>query len=139
MEDNKITLKIKIAIIAILAVSYYIMFFYGYEDKKSDQNLTNDSPKVTITPEILFETEQYTVINKISKKKLTFTQGLFMDSDNTLIESGGLYGNSVLQRYNVNTPDDYLFKIDISSQYFAEGATLFKGKIYLLTWREGKV
>jgi glutamine cyclotransferase len=139
MEDNKITLKIKLAILVILAISYYIMFFYGHEDKKSDHSITKNNPNVKITPEILFETDDFTVLKKIVKKQLTFTQGLFMDTDGTIIESGGLYGKSVLQRYNVDTPDDYLFKIDIPSQYFAEGSTLFNGRIYLLTWREKKV
>jgi glutamine cyclotransferase len=115
MEDNKITLKVKLAIIAILAISYYIMFFYGKEENKSDKPFTRSSPQVKITKDTVFETDEYIVFNKIAKKQLTFTQGLLMDSDGTIIESGGLYGNSVLQRYKVDTPDDYIFKIDIPS------------------------
>ncbi len=139
MEDNKITIKVKLAIVTIVAISYYIMFFYGYEEDKSDKSFKQQYPKVNVTPEILFETDEYIVYKKIKKNIITFTQGLFMDSDNTIIESGGLYGSSVLQRYNIDTPDNYLFKIDLPRQYFAEGATLFKGKVYQLTWREGKV
>ncbi len=139
MEDNKITLKVKLAIIAILAVSYYIMFFYGKEENKSDKHFTKQSPQVKITKDTVFETDEYIVYSKIAKMQLTFTQGLLMDTDSTIIESGGLYGNSVLQRYKIDTPDDYIFKIDIPSQYFAEGVTLFKNKLYLLTWRERKM
>ena len=138
MEQNKISLKIKIVIIFVLTISYYIMFFFGYENKLSDKPPLSSS-NVTYSSSFLFETNEFTVLKKINRKESVFTQGLFMDTDNTLIESSGLYKQSYIQKFNVNSPDDKIFKIDVAPQYFAEGVTLFNNKIYQLTWREGKM
>ena len=85
---------------------------------------------------VLLETKDFTVYRKIRRFDRYFTQGLFMDTQNTLIESSGLYGESTLQKYFVNAPDQKIYKIPIERRYFAEGACLFDNKIYQLTWKE---
>lgn len=62
-----------------------------------------------------------------------FTQGLFFDQDH-FYESTGLQGKSTLVRKDVQT-GKILQEVKLSSEYFAEGIALLKGKIYQLTWQ----
>lgn len=148
-------LKTKLIIIAIFLIfaSSLIVFLVSYSN--SDETLTtvpvksdNNQTTITVTtsnrssiPEIhykniLFETDEYIVFKSIKRNQRPFTQGLFMDSDDTLVESGGLYGESTLEKYKVETPDEKIFKYELERQYFAEGACLYDNKIYQLTWKE---
>ena len=87
----------------------------------------------------LFETKDFTVLSSIKKDHTVFTQGFLLDTEDTFIESGGLYGQSILQRISKNKPTEVLQKIKLDNEYFGEGVTLFKDKLYQLTWREGKM
>jgi glutamine cyclotransferase len=63
-----------------------------------------------------------------------YTQGLVWDN-NKLFEGTGLRGESVLyQMDNQLKPVGKRIKLD--QPYFGEGITVFKGKIYQLTWEE---
>jgi glutamine cyclotransferase len=144
MESHK-TKIILITLISIFcALFMYLIIFYGNEKienpKKeftfSKQDATQEKIEINRNSKILFETNDYIVYEKIKRNEQVFTQGLFFDTANTLIESGGLYGQSVLQKFKINTPDEKYFKIPIERKYFAEGACLFKNKVYQLTWRE---
>jgi glutamine cyclotransferase len=53
-----------------------------------------------------------------------------MDTNETVIESGGHYKESLLQRYNIMTPNKPMAMFSVPDDYFAEACTLFKGKIY---------
>ena len=63
----------------------------------------------------------------------SFTQGLIYH-EGAFIESAGQYGESSLRRVEPTT-GRVVQKIDVPRQYFAEGVTLFRGKIYQLTWQ----
>lgn len=68
----------------------------------------------------------------------SFTQGLFFH-DGKLYETTGLYGESKIYK-NINLDDnsfekEYKFDKDV----FAEGSTIFKDKLYVLTWKEKKI
>ncbi len=77
----------------------------------------------------------YTIINRYPHDTVAFTEGLLIDSDNaTLYESTGLNGESSLRREDLAT-GQVLARIDIPAEYFAEGLTLFHGKLYQLTWQ----
>jgi glutamine cyclotransferase len=65
-----------------------------------------------------------------------FTQGLVLQ-DGALFESTGLYGSSSLRKVDLQT-GRVLRKIDVPAQYFAEGMTIFQGKIFQLTWKAHK-
>ena len=64
-----------------------------------------------------------------------FTQGLFFYGDD-LYESFGGYGESGLARKDPQTGRT-LRQLEFSARYFAEGATMAGGSIYVLTWQEG--
>jgi glutaminyl-peptide cyclotransferase len=61
-----------------------------------------------------------------------FTQGLEY-WDGFLYESTGETGQSSVRKVDLQT-GKVLKKVDLSSQYFGEGLTIFRGKIYQLTW-----
>lgn len=79
----------------------------------------------------------YTVIQEYPHDPQAFTQGLAWDQGK-MYEGTGLYGRSSLRSVDlqtglVNRQRNY------TQQYFAEGITVFQGKIYQLTWRNNKV
>lgn len=95
-------------------------------EKKQEITLFNDTPPATYT---------YEVINSYPHATDAYTQGLeFYKGE--LYESTGQYGSSSLRRVDLST-GEVLQKIDIPSNYFAEGITILNDKIYQLTWKEG--
>ncbi len=75
----------------------------------------------------------YEVVNTWPHDPNAFTQGLIY-RDGFLFESTGLVGQSSLRKVDLKT-GKVLKKVDVPSQYFAEGMTLLGGRIYQLTWR----
>ena len=118
--------KVKYIVIGILAT------------KRTNLNNKNKAES-KIKQSYLFETPEYKVVSRIKRDNTIFTQGFFLDTNNTFIESGGLYSKSMLQRTHLNNPFDVIQKFPLEDKFFGEGATLFKNKIYQLTWREGKM
>jgi len=76
----------------------------------------------------------YKVINEYPHDKNAFTQG-FEYYNGFFYESTGQKGKSTLRKTEIET-GKVLKKIDIDKKYFAEGITIFKDKIYQLTWQK---
>lgn len=74
----------------------------------------------------------YEVVNTYPHDAQAFTQGLIFQ-DGEFLESTGLEHRSTLRRVELQT-GKVLQKIDVPGYFFAEGMTLFGGKIYQLTW-----
>lgn len=95
---------------------------------------TNGSPPVSQlgrTPIYSYE-----VVHVWPHDRGAFTQGLvFLEGG--LIESTGLYGRSSLRKVDLET-GRVLKQIALPAQYFAEGLAELGGKIYQLTWQNGK-
>jgi glutaminyl-peptide cyclotransferase len=72
------------------------------------------------------------IIKRINHDQNAFTQGLEM-YNGRIIESTGLYGKSSLRMLDTNGTIVKKVKVD---SVFAEGCTVFKGKLYQLTWKE---
>ncbi len=77
------------------------------------------------------------LIENITKESVVFTQGLEIH-DNIIYESGGLYGHSSLRSFEIGSGMP-LETLNISSDLFAEGLTVFDEEIILLTWKSGRV
>ena len=75
----------------------------------------------------------YEVLNRYPHDTSAFTEGLVY-SGGALYESTGLYGSSTLRQVDLRT-GTVLRSVSLASQYFGEGATLFQGKIFQLTWQ----
>lgn len=79
----------------------------------------------------------YSIVNIFPHDTSSYTQGLEWN-DNTLFEGTGLKGKSVL--YKMDSKLNQIGqKIKLDKAYFGEGITIFKDKIYQLTWEEHKV
>ena len=68
---------------------------------------------------------------------MAYTQGLFWH-EGRLWESTGLTGRSALREVEVETGRT-LRETAVEGDYFAEGAVMFGGRIYQLTWQDGVV
>ena len=76
----------------------------------------------------------YEILNTYPHAKTSYTQGLEFHND-TLYESVGEYGKSALLKTDLKTGK--IFKrIDLESNYFAEGITVLNNTLLQLTWRE---
>ena len=75
----------------------------------------------------------YQIINRYPHDSGAFTQGLFFQND-ALFESTGLNGSSSLREVDLVT-GAVLRSVDVPPEYFAEGMTIFQGKIFQLTWQ----
>jgi len=78
----------------------------------------------------------YEVAHTYPHDPAAYTQGLIF-ANGFFYESTGLNGASSLRKVDVAT-GRVLQKVDVSPQYFAEGLTLFQGKLYQLTWQAKK-
>jgi glutamine cyclotransferase len=79
---------------------------------------------------------EYEIINIFPHDTSYFTQGFEFAGD-TLVEGTGIYGSSKLIKYDAKNSDVYS-EINLQSDYFGEGITVLNGKIYQLTWTNGK-
>jgi glutamine cyclotransferase len=78
----------------------------------------------------------YEIVNTFPHDSKAFTQGLlFMNGK--FYESTGLYGSSSLRQVDPATGKVLRFT-PLSNLYFAEGLAELDGKLYQLTWKEGK-
>lgn len=77
------------------------------------------------------------VVKSYNHDRSSYTQGLFFVGDQ-LYETTGEYGSSTFRKVDLQTGKT-LKKESFDKRYFVEGSTLFDGKVYILTWREGKV
>ncbi|MBK7993346.1 MAG: glutaminyl-peptide cyclotransferase [Blastocatellia bacterium] len=78
----------------------------------------------------------YEIVNSWPHDIDAFTQGLIFH-EGVLYESTGLQGMSSLRRVELET-GKVQKKIDVPNPYFAEGMTIFQGKVYQLTWTHNK-
>jgi glutamine cyclotransferase len=79
----------------------------------------------------------YQVVRELPHDPAAFTQGLLI-SGPWLFESTGLYGESSVRRLALSTGRQAL-RQSLPDDLFGEGLAEAKGRLYQLTWREGKV
>ena len=77
--------------------------------------------------------QSFKVIATFPHDTASFTQGLVF-ADGQLYESTGLEGESTLRRVDIATGKT-LQRIDVPSQYFAEGLALVGDELLQLTWQ----
>jgi glutamine cyclotransferase len=75
----------------------------------------------------------FEVVNVWPHDSAAFTQGLAFHNG-ALFESTGLRGASSLRQVELQT-GKILQKVNVPSEYFAEGLTIFQGRIFQLTWQ----
>ena len=75
----------------------------------------------------------YEVLNAYPHDAAAFTEGLVYTGE-TLYESTGLYGASTVRQVDLRS-GTVVRERQLAAQYFGEGATIFQGKIFQLTWQ----
>ncbi|HZS07335.1 MAG TPA: glutaminyl-peptide cyclotransferase [Blastocatellia bacterium] len=78
----------------------------------------------------------YEVVNTWPHDTESYTQGLIYQ-DGVLYESAGQYGRSSLRKVDLQT-GKVLKKVPVPGEYFAEGMTIFKSRLFQLTWTHQK-
>ena len=81
-------------------------------------------------------TISYDIVNEYPHDARAFTEGLEY-KDGYLYESTGQYGSSDIRKVELKTGKVLLSK-SMEPKYFGEGLTILNGKIYQLTYREGR-
>jgi glutamine cyclotransferase len=75
----------------------------------------------------------YSIVNSFPHDPSAFTQGLVYDNG-FLYEGTGLLGQSSVRQVNLETGD--IIKIhNLSPQFFGEGITIFRDKLFQVTWK----
>jgi glutamine cyclotransferase len=98
----------------------------------SSQEDTNESNLIEAPSVMTFQ-----VIKTHVHDTTSYTEGFEWNGD-TLIESTGNYKESKLILLDTNMKE-IRKPLKLNDEYFGEGTTLFKGKIYQLTYKEHKV
>ena len=74
-------------------------------------------------------------VHSKSNDAILYTQGLILEEDGTMLESGGLYNQSTLTRMKYPS-SKIVSQTKLKNNQFAEGIAKVGSKIYQLTWRE---
>ena len=123
----------------LIAIFTIILFSNckGTDDSKkentNDQVTKTDNTNVIPSPVVM----TYEIIKTYPHDTSSYTEGLEWN-DHILIESTGNYKESKLILLDSNMKV-IQSPVKLNDNYFGEGATLFKDKIYQLTWKEHKV
>jgi glutaminyl-peptide cyclotransferase len=90
-------------------------------------------PRLKMLSDKAPERYSYTVKQTFPHNRSDYTQGLFFNGD-TLYESTGQTGKSVIKKYNLGTGEIYK-SANLGDEYFGEGSALYGNEIYMLTWQ----
>lgn len=101
--------------------------------KNTDGNIGVNFNSISILSDIVPLNLSYEIIKIIPHNYKNFTQGLEFYSGK-LFESTGDYGTSFIYEYN-NELNKVVNSLKIENQYFGEGITILKDKIYQLTYK----
>ncbi len=78
----------------------------------------------------------YEIVRTYPHDKKAYTQGLLYH-DGYMYEGTGQYGESSIRKTDMNT-GKIVSVLNIDNQLFGEGITIYKDKIYQITWRSRK-
>jgi glutaminyl-peptide cyclotransferase len=111
---------------------------FGDHSLKAIVYFDGENQEISSTFEVISDIQpkllSYKVLNIFPHDKTTFTEGLEF-YNGILYESSGLKGKSKLLKTDYKTGEILDF-IKLEDQYFGEGITILKDKIYQLTWQE---
>jgi len=99
---------------------------------KETENTPTDVVATIDVPAVM----SYEIVNQYPHDPKAFTEGLEY-RDGYLYESIGQYGESDVRKTELTT-GKVLQSNKMDARYFGEGMTILNGKIYQLTYREGK-
>jgi glutamine cyclotransferase len=104
--------------------------------KTASQNVNAGQPSQNEATPREIPTYSYKIKNSWPHDRRAYTQGLIF-LDGILWESTGQYGASSLRKVELKT-GKVIKQISVPANYFAEGMTVFRNKVFQLTWQEQK-
>ncbi len=126
LTDQKRSIKNTYILSVICLLSFsWISAWAGVTNNSNSKNSSEVLP-----------TYIYEIVNSWPHDFTAFSQGLIF-KNGTLYESTGQYGLSSLRIIDLKT-GKIKKKVDVPKQYFAEGITILKERIFQLTWRSHK-
>ncbi len=119
----------------------FLIILLGLVGCSSGSSVSEDStptpaPSASAAATKVIPTYTYEVVKSYPHDTGAFTQGLVYENGH-LLESTGLNGRSSLRDVDLAT-GAILKKVDVPSQYFAEGLTEYRSKLYQITWQSQK-
>lgn len=100
---------------------------------KEDGEIGINNATILITSDIKPQVQHYKIIGTLPHNPQYFTEG-FEFYDDRLFEGTGNNGSSIIASYNPNNKKVYN-SLSIDNEYFGEGITILKNKIYQLTYK----
>ena len=116
----------------IILIAFSLMLSAACNNNKPQPAATPDNTGASNVPSII----SYNIVNEYPHDPGAFTEGLEY-KDGMLYESTGQYGSSDIRKVDLKT-GKVLLSTKMEPRYFGEGLTILNGKIYQLTYKEGK-
>lgn len=101
-----------------------------------DQKRGSASVNIRLKPAEAPVKYTYDILKIYAHDPKAYTQGLLYQ-DGYMYEGTGQYGESSIRKIDMKT-GNILSVLNIDNQLFGEGITIYKDKIYQITWRSGK-
>lgn len=124
------------SLIRTLAALLSLLFLAGIADGCSLFKADKGGTTGAVVNDRSITQYRFEVVRSFPHDPQAFTQGLFFENG-ALYESTGLNGRSSLRKVDLAS-GNVLMKVNVGQQYFAEGMTMFRGKVFQLTWKAGK-
>ncbi len=118
----------------LLLLSLVSLVFGSCNDNKPVETAAPAAPAGT--NEQVASLLSWDIVKEYPHDPKAFTEGLEYH-DGVLYESTGEYGSSDIRKVDLNT-GKVLVAHKMEDRYFGEGLTILNGKLYQLTYREGK-
>ncbi|MBS2097472.1 glutaminyl-peptide cyclotransferase [Carboxylicivirga linearis] len=111
----------------------------GFHSLKFDFHLSNGKSKLIKQDVVILANTPPEIIEFVDYKQINYNQSMFTQGlelhNGVLYQSGGKYGESTINKINVQT-GEIEKQVNLDSKFFAEGLTFVNDTIYLLTWKE---
>ncbi|AMC12003.1 glutamine cyclotransferase [Lutibacter profundi] len=128
IQSSKNTVSLKVNNYKLGKHTITAIIFYENKTKKI-------SKPIYFMADTAPEIYTYKIINTYPHDKSAYTQGLAFHNG-FLYEGTGRKGSSSIRKVALKT-GEVLQQYDLSREYFGEGITIFKNKLYQLTWQSG--
>lgn len=125
-----------VAIVIAVLVLVFLKVFWSRPQPAPERETPSQTAAAAATAPDAPERLKVKVLSTRPHDPEAFTQGLVLDGD-TLFESTGLNNKSSLREVDPQT-GKVKRKVDVPSEYFAEGLALVGDRLIQLTWKEEK-
>lgn len=117
---------------SLLVAALFVAACNGDNEKTAVNSTPPEAPADQVVPKLL----PFDIVKEYPHQPTAFTEGLEF-KDGFFYEGTGEYGASDIRKVDAAT-GKVLASTEMEAKYFGEGITILNGKIYQLTYKEGK-